>query len=310
VGPVIDALDALGVAVDHHGRRALPLVVHGRGAVPAGNATSATVEIDASASSQFVSALLLAAPRFSCPLVVRHIGSPVPSQPHIDMTVEMLREFGVTVDASRANEWRVEPVSFDGVDSIVEPDLSNAAPFLAAAMVTAGTVTVEGWPERTTQAGDRLRELFTAMGARCEWTRDGLTLHAPKVVTPIDVDLHDAGELAPVLAAVCACATGPSTLRGIAHLRLHETDRLAALARELSALGALVTELPDGLRIEPAPLHGARFHTYDDHRLATAAAVLGLVVPGVTVQDIATTAKTLPDFVTRWRTMLDERRPG
>ena len=105
--------------------------------------------------------------------------------------------------------------------------------------------------------------------------------HEPEPA-PIDVDLHDTGELAPVLAAVCARASGPSTLRGIAHLRLHETDRLSALAHELSALGALVTELPDGLRIEPAPLHGAPFATYDDHRLATAGAVLGLVVPGVT----------------------------
>jgi 3-phosphoshikimate 1-carboxyvinyltransferase len=224
------------------------------------------------------------------------------------MTVEMLRECGVVVDTTRPDEWRVEPTEFDGFELTVEPDLSNAAAFLAAAMVTAGSVTVEGWPARTTQPGDRLRELFTVMGADCELTAVGLTLRGPRTIAPIDVDLHDTGELAPVLAAVCARASGPSTLRGIAHLRLHETDRLSALAHELSALGALVTELPDGLRIEPAPLHGAPFATYDDHRLATAGAVLGLVVPGVTVQDIATTAKTLPDFVTRWRTMLDERR--
>jgi 3-phosphoshikimate 1-carboxyvinyltransferase len=226
------------------------------------------------------------------------------------MTVEALGHRGVHVERPGVGQWIVPAGPIRGKDVAIEPDLSNAAPFLAAAMVTGGAVTIDGWPARTTQAGDRLRELFTEMGARCEWTNDGLTLHAPRSIRPIDVDLHDTGELAPVLAAVCACATGPSTLRGIAHLRLHETDRLAALARELSALGALVTELPDGLRIDPAPLHGARFHTYDDHRLATAAAVLGLVVPGVTVQDIATTAKTLPDFVTRWRTMLDERRTG
>ena len=306
LGPVIDALSALGVVIDHGGRRALPLVVHGRGVVsgdPSGEPT--LVEIDASASSQFVSALLLAAPRFARPLVIRHFGAPVPSQPHVDMTVEMLRDRGVHVDTTRADEWRVEPAHFDGFALTVEPDLSNAAPFLAAAMVTAGTVTVDGWPARTTQPGDRLRELLTAMGAQSELSDDGLTLRGPVTIAPIDVDLHDAGELAPVLAAVCTRASGPSTLRGIAHLRLHETDRLSALTRELTALGALVSELPDGLRIEPAPLHGGPFATYDDHRLATAAAVLGLVVPGVTVQDIATTAKTLPDFVTRWRMMLD-----
>jgi 3-phosphoshikimate 1-carboxyvinyltransferase len=148
------------------------------------------------------------------------------------------------------------------------------------------------------------------MGARCDLSPEGLTLTGPPTIAPLDVDLHDTGELAPVIAAVCARASGPSTLRGIAHLRLHETDRLSALAHELTALGALVSELPDGLRIDPAPLHGAPFATYDDHRLATAAAVLGLVVPGVTVQDIATTAKTLPDFVTRWRTMLDGGSAG
>ena len=308
LGPVIDALVALGVDVDHGGRGALPLVVHGRGQVGNDGSDARVVEIDASASSQFVSALLLAAPRFAQPLVIRHVGTPVPSQPHIDMTVEMLRECGVIVDTTRPDEWRVEPTEFDGFELTIEPDLSNAAAFLAAAMVTAGSVTVEGWPAQTTQPGDRLRELFTVMGADCELSDDGLTLRGPRTIAPIDVDLHDTGELTPVLAAVCARASGPSTLRGIAHLRLHETDRLAALAHELSALGALVTELPDGLRIEPAPLHGAPFATYDDHRLATAGAVLGLVVPGVTVQDIATTAKTLPDFVTRWRTMLDERR--
>jgi 3-phosphoshikimate 1-carboxyvinyltransferase len=310
LGPVIDALRDLGVTVDHDGRRALPLVVHGRGAVPASlddGTAACTVEIDASASSQFVSALLLAAPRFRCPLVVRHVGAPVPSQPHIDMTVEMLRERGVAVDTTRPDEWQIVPSPFDGFDVTVEPDLSNAAPFLAAAMVTAGSVNIEGWPVRTTQAGDRLRSLFMAMGARCEWSDDGLTVHGPRSIAPIDVDLHDVGELTPVLAAVCARATGPSTLRGIAHLRVHETDRLAALARELGALGAHVTERPDGLHIEPAPLHGGRFATYEDHRLATTAAVLGLVVPGVLVENVATTEKTLPDFVTRWRTMLDEQ---
>ena len=237
LGPVIDALSSLGVVVDHGGRRALPLVVRGTGVVAADGAGDRVVQIDASASSQFVSALLLAAPRFAQPLVIRHVGTAVPSQPHIDMTIEMLRDCGVVVDSTRANEWRVEPTAFDGFELTVEPDLSNAAAFLAAAMVTAGTVTVDGWPARTTQAGDRLRYLFDAMGARCELSADGLTLHGPQRIAPIDVDLHDTGELAPVLAAVCARATGPSTLRGIAHLRLHETDRLAALARELSALG-------------------------------------------------------------------------
>ena len=186
----------------------------------------------------------------------------------------------------------------------MEPDLSNAAPFLAAALVTGGQVSIPGWPERTTQPGDELRQLLAAMGAACLLHEAGLTVRGLGAVYGLDADLHAVGELAPVLAAVAALAEAPSELRGIAHLRGHETDRLAALARELGALGADVTELPDGLRFRPAQLHGGRFHTYDDHRLATAGAVLGLVVPGIEVEDIATTAKTLPGFAASWAGML------
>jgi 3-phosphoshikimate 1-carboxyvinyltransferase len=223
------------------------------------------------------------------------------------MTVAMLRDVGVRVDTSVADRWVVAPGPIAARELEIEPDLSNAAPFLAAAMVTGGQVVVPGWPKRTTQAGDALRDLFADMGGSCTLGGEGLTARGPDALVGIDVDLHDVGELTPVIAAVCALATTPSTLRGIAHLRLHETDRLAALARELTALGANVEELDDGLRIEPAPLHGGVFHTYDDHRLATAAAVLGLVVPGVYVENVETTAKTMPEFVQLWRSMLEGR---
>jgi 3-phosphoshikimate 1-carboxyvinyltransferase len=300
IGPVIGALRSLGVDIDDGGRRALPLVVHGRGRVVGGE-----VEIDASSSSQFVSALLLAGARFDRGVVVRHVGAPVPSLPHIEMTVEMLRDAGVAVDDSEADVWSVAPGPIAPRRLAIEPDLSNAAPFLAAAMVTGGEVTVLGWPARTTQAGDQLRALFASMGADVEQHAGGLTLRGPAEILPLDADLHAVGELVPVLAAVCAVAVGPSRLRNVAHLRLHETDRLAALARELSGLGARVVDEADGLLIEPAPLHGGVFASYDDHRMATAGAVLGLVVPGVVVDDIATTGKTLPGFVDLWRRMLD-----
>jgi 3-phosphoshikimate 1-carboxyvinyltransferase len=213
----------------------------------------------------------------------------------------------VAVDISTPQRWAVAPGPIEGRELDVEPDLSNAAPFLAAAMVTGGTVVIPGWPKRTTQAGDAIRHLFAEMGGSCTLGSEGLTARGPEELLGIDVDLHDVGELAPVVAAVCALATSTSTLRGIAHLRLHETDRLAALAHELTALGANVEELDDGLRIDPAPLHGGTFRTYDDHRLATAAAVLGLVVPGIHIENVETTAKTMPEFVELWRAMLEGR---
>lgn len=299
VGPVLDGLRALGADITGD---AVPFTVHGTGALPGGSVT-----IDASSSSQFVSALLLAGARFDEGVTVVHDGPPVPSQPHIAMTVSMLREVGVEVDDSQPERWAVAPGPIAARDLEVEPDLSNAAPFIAAAMVTGGTVVIPGWPMRTTQPGDALRFLFAEMGGSCTLGTEGLTARGPDALLGIDVDLHEVGELTPVIAAVCALATTPSTLRGIAHLRLHETDRLAALARELNALGANVIELEDGLRIDPAPLHGGVFHTYDDHRLATAGAVLGLVVPGVYVENVETTAKTMPEFVDLWLSMLEGR---
>jgi 3-phosphoshikimate 1-carboxyvinyltransferase len=303
LGGVIDALRALGARIEDEGRGALPLTVHGTGGLVGG-----TVTVDASSSSQFVSALLLSGPRFQHGVEVRHSGGTVPSLPHIRMTVEMLRAAGAQVDApedgGEPDVWRVSPGALLGRDIVVEPDLSNAAPFLAAALVTGGTVIVRDWPERTSQPGDQLRDLFTRMGGSCELTPEGMRLTGTGRVHGLDADLHEVGELAPVIAAVAALADSPSHLSGIAHLRLHETDRLKALADEVNGLGGDVTETEDGLRITPRPLRGGVFHTYEDHRLATAAAVIGLVVKGVQVENVGTTAKTLPDFPGLWDTML------
>jgi len=298
LAPVIGALRDLGVEVEASDDR-LPLTVHGRGWVLGGS-----VEIDASTSSQFVSALLLAAPRFADAVEVRHVGGRIPSGAHIDMTVEMLRAAGAIVEHVDDTTWRVEPGPLRVGRHVVEPDLSNAAAFLAAAVVTGGKVTVPGWPLRTTQAGDALRHLLPRLGATVELDEAGLTVTGPGRVLGADLDLSDVGELAPVLAAVAALGDGPSTLRGIGHLRHHETDRLAALSREIGVLGGDVRETPDGIEVRPRRLHGGRFETYEDHRLATAAGVLGLRVPGVEVVDVATTAKTLPTFVALWEQML------
>ncbi|MFE0628930.1 3-phosphoshikimate 1-carboxyvinyltransferase [Streptomyces sp. NPDC058864] len=300
---VIDALRSLGARIDDEGRGALPLTVHGGGALDGG-----PVSVDASSSSQFVSALLLSGPRFNQGVEVRHTGPTLPSLPHIKMTVEMLRRAGAKVDTpengGEPNVWRVDAGALLGVDLTVEPDLSNAQPFLAAALVTGGRVVIPDWPHRTTQPGDALRELFTRMGGSCELTDAGLVLTGSGRIHGIDADLSEVGELTPGIAAVAALADSESVLRGVGHLRLHETDRLAALSKEINELGGDVTETADGLRIRPRPLRGGVFHTYDDHRLATAGAVLGLAVDGVRVENVATTGKTLPDFPEMWTAML------
>lgn len=300
IGALIGALRALGADIDDSlSPGHFPLTVRGAGRLAGG-----LVEIDSSASSQFVSALLLAGPRFERGVEVRHVGDRLPSQPHIQMTVEMLRDAGVAVDDAEPQRWAVAPGPIGGRELTIEPDLSNAAPFLAAALVTGGRVTVADWPERTTQPGDRLREIYTLMGARCEVGPDGLTVTGDGGVHGVNLNLSDEAELTPTVAAVAALADSPSRLHGIGHIRLHETDRVAALAKEINNLGGEVTEGEDELVINPRPLRGGVFATYDDHRLATAAAVIGLVVPGVLVENVGTTGKTLPDFPGRWAALL------
>lgn len=298
MGPIITALRALGAAIDDGGRGALPFTVRGTGSVNGGE-----VVIDASGSSQLVSGLLLAAPRFEKGVDVRHEGPPVPSAAHLAMTVEMLREAGAAVEAEE-NAWRVAPGPLRGREWAIEPDLSNSAQFLSAALVTGGRVTVPDWPVETTQPGNALRGLLTAMGAEVTHGPGGLTVRGRGEFAGLTADLHEVGELTPVLAALCALADSPSRLTGIAHLRGHETDRLAALVAEINGLGGDAAELPDGLEIRPRPLRGGVFHTYDDHRMVMAAAVLGLAVPGIEVENPGTVGKTLPDFTRQWASML------
>jgi len=296
IGEMLVALGGLGVTIEGD---SLPFTVHGTGAVRGG-----TVVTDASASSQFVSALLLAGARFEHGVDVRHEGKPVPSLPHIDMTVAMLRAHGVEVDDSDANRWSVAPGPIRPVDHVIEPDLSNAAPFLALAALSGGRVTVRDWPRETTQAGHLLREILALMGCEVTLDDDGLTVRGTGSLYGIDLDLHDAGELAPAVTALCALADSPSHLRGIAHIRGHETDRLAALSTELGNLGADVVEHDDGLSLRPAPLHGGVFRTYADHRMAHAGVILGAAVDGVLVENVATTSKTFTDFAPFWARLL------
>lgn len=296
MGTVLGALGALGADITGD---ALPFTVHGHGGLPGG-----AVTIDASGSSQFVSGLLLSGARFDKGLTVHHNGKPVPSLPHIDMTVGVLRSVGVDVDDAEADTWRVAPGPIAARDWSIEPDLSNATPFLAAAAVTDGTVTVPRWPAETDQGGDQIRSILGRMGCQVTLDASGLTVTGGAGLSGVDIDLHDVSELTPTIAALAALATGPSQFRGIAHIRGHETDRLAALENEIRGLGGDAEQTEDGLIIRPRPLHGGTWHAYADHRMATAGAIIGLVVPDVAVDDIACTSKTLPDFPGMWRRLL------
>lgn len=294
IKPIITALRDLGVHIDDGDRGTLPFTIDGIGRLSGGS-----ISIDASSSSQFVSALLLIGAATENGVTIHHTGSSLPSQPHIEMTISELKKVGVNVTHPDTFVWHVAPQTVKADQFFIEPDLSNAAPFMAAAMVTKGEVTIRDWPRETTQAGDALREIFTEMGAKIDFTDEGLVIKG-EVIHGIKRNLHEVGELTPVVAALCALADSPSELSGIAHLRLHETDRLAALAAEINGLGGDVEVTNDGLVIQPGPLHGGTFRTYEDHRIATAGAVLGLAVDGVMVEDIETTKKTLPDFVGLW----------
>jgi 3-phosphoshikimate 1-carboxyvinyltransferase len=296
----IDSLRGLGVEVDDAGAGSLPFTVKATGSVRGGHLT-----IDASASSQFVSGLLLSAARFEEGLTLQHEGEHLPSLPHIEMTLDTLAKRGVRVSNPEPTIWRVEPGPISGGIVAIEPDLSNAGPFLAAAMVAGGSVTIPGWPETTTQVGDEFDGILQQMGATIVRDERGLTITGTGEIHGITIDLSIGGELAPVVAALAALADSPSVISGIAHLRGHETDRLAALATEINRIGGICRETPDGLEIDPSNnLHGAQWQSYEDHRMATAGAIIGLRVPGIEVENIATTAKTMPNFAAMWTQML------
>jgi len=301
MGTMIRALREIGVDIDDGGNWALPFDIRGRGHVRGGEVT-----IDASQSSQFVSGLLLAAPRFDVGLRLIHGGPRLPSIPHIDMTIEALARRGVHVERAGEHEWLVPAGPVRGKDVSIEPDLSNAAPFLAAAVLTGGSVTIPGWPAHSTQPGALLMDILAVLGARVHRRGGALTVTAGDRINGVDLDLSAASELTPSLFAIAAFADTPTSLHGIGHIRGHETDRIAALVNNLRELGGEAEELDDGIRIIPRPLSGGVWRAHHDHRMATAGAIIGLRVPGVVVDDIGTTSKTLPEFPELWSTMLAE----
>lgn len=298
MGPLLDALYDMGADVTPE-VNGLPFTITGRADLPGG-----AINVDSSSSSQFVSGLLLIGARCALGLDIRHTGATLPSRPHIDMTVAMLRERGVIIDDSEPHRWVVSPGTITAMDTTIEPDLSNASPFLAAAAITSGSVMVPDWPETTNQPGDRIRGILTAFGATVTLLDGALTVTGNDHLKGVDLDLSEVSELTPVVAALAAVAREPSHLRGIAHIRGHETDRLAALEAELNGLGAAVKQTEDGLVIHPRVLHGGEWNTYADHRMAHAGALLGLLVDGISLDDIGCTSKTMPEFPLMWTQML------
>lgn len=297
MGPLLDGLKQSGVVIDDDGRGTLPFQVNGSGSVRGGTAT-----VDASGSSQFVSGLLLCAARFDEGITVIPTGE-VPNRGHIQMTVEAMRERGIDAEVREDGSWRVAPGAVSAADVTIEPDASNSAPFLCAAAATGGTVTIPHWPLDTAQPIRRLLEVLEEYGATTSFTGDGITVTGGDR-HGIDVDLADIGDMTPVVAAMCLAADAPSRIRGVAYIRGHETDRLTALQVELSKLGAVVRETDDGLIIEPRQLHAAGLSAYADHRMVHAAAVAGLLVEGVTIDDVGTTAKAMPQFASLWAALV------
>lgn len=296
IAPLVSALVRLGVRIDSTDD-ALPFTIHGQGRLPGGS-----VELDSSASSQFLSALLLAGPVCDDGITIRSRGK-TPSEPHITMTLSMLRQFGAAPERED-NVFHVPRTHLSCPEYTVEPDLSSAAPFVVAPLIAGGTTRILGWPTRTTQPGERLRGLVEELGAEAHHDEEGLVITGTGQLPGAELDLHEVGELTPVVAALLCCADGPSQISGVAHLRGHETDRLAALSTELSTLGAGISQTEDGLTIHPKPMRGGVFHTYDDHRMVMAGAVLGLRVPDVVIDNPTTVGKTYPQFMRDWETML------
>ena len=292
----IDSLRALGVSVSGE---SLPFSIQGNSEVVGG-----AIEIDASASSQFVSGLLLVGARFTNGLKISHVGAHLPSMPHIEMTIDCLQKRGVNAFQTGTASWEVLPGEISGGEIVIEPDLSNAGPFLAAAMVAGGSVRISNWPKKTTQVGNDFDGILQQMGATVEREGDDLIVKGTGSISGIDIDLSTGGELTPVIAALAALADSPSQIRGVAHLRGHETDRLSALVSEINSVGGDAHETPDGMIIKPAKLHGGLWKTYEDHRMATAGAIIGIGIPGIEIEDVSVTSKTIPEFVKLWDQML------
>ena len=288
--PLVKALIQLGVQVEGN---QLPIKV-------TGPVIGSQVIIDSSSSSQFISALLMAGPRFPKGITITHQGRSIPSLPHIEMTIAALAHHGVQV-YHQNRTWEVCTGSIAAIDEVIEPDLTTAAVFMAAAVVTAGRITIPSWPVGTTQPGARIIAILNEMGATTSHSADGLSVSGAGQITGVDIDLHDASELTPVVAGLAALAKSATRIRGVAHIRGHESNRLDCLSHQINAIGGDCHQTSDGLIIHPRTLRPGIFQTHADHRLAHTGALIGLAIRGISLDDVGCTSKTMPGFPTIWK---------
>ena len=294
ISDLTTALRALGAELTIEGKKDCPPIrVHG-GGLPGGSAL-----IDGSRSSQYVSAILQVAPYAAQDVELAFKDDIIVSRPYIDLTLQVMRAFGASVEWVDENRLRVVAgQTYSGRDYTIEPDASSCAyPFCAVA-IAGGRVSVSGIPEDSLQADFKILELLERMGCRVE--RQGSTVTVVGPDRPLrslgEVDMNDFPDAVLAYAVVSLFADGPTTITNVANLRIKETDRLAALETELSKLGARAEAGPDWLKITPGPMRGAEIETYDDHRIAMSFALAGLRVPGVVILDPACVSKTWPRY--------------
>jgi len=294
--PIRDLLDALNqfegvTATSEAGNGCPPVIIESTGL------KGGRVRIRADVSSQFLSALLMAAP-FAEELVELEVEGTMVSEPYIDMTLAMMKIWGNPVERI-GSSYRVAPRSLTlpapAPYYAIEPDASAASYFFAAAAITGGRITVRGMKPDMLQGDVKFVDALAAMGCRVETCDEGITVHG-KPLCGIDIDMNAISDTVMTLAAVACFAEGPTTIRNVGHIRHKETDRIAAVANELRKLGAGVEEYPEGMKIIPGPLHGAKVETYNDHRMAMSLALLGLRVPGVVILNPGCVVKTYPGF--------------
>jgi 3-phosphoshikimate 1-carboxyvinyltransferase len=289
---LLDALGALGVqAKSEAGTGCPPVVIETQGL------KGGEVEVRGATSSQFLSGLLMAAPAAARPVAIRVAGELV-SKPYVDMTLAVMGDFGVA--ATREGYARFDvpaPAAYRARRYAVEPDASSASYFLAAAAATGGRVTVEGLARASLQGDARFADVLEAMGCAVEWTERGVTVAGPERLRGIRIDMNAMPDMVLTLAPLALLAKGRTVVENVANLRVKESDRLKALAAELSRLGARVEEHPDGLSIwPPQAVLSAEVATYNDHRLAMGFSVVGLKVPGLRIAGAECVSKTYPDF--------------
>ncbi|MFG2180168.1 3-phosphoshikimate 1-carboxyvinyltransferase [Streptomyces abikoensis] len=290
IGPLVEALTALGAAVRTAPGGTLPLEVDASGL------DGGEIALDGSSSSQYLSGLLMAAPLLRTPLVVRVHG--LVSRPYVDMTLQLMRRFGAEAVESPTGRIEVRPAAYTATDLVVEPDASTASYLFAAAAITGRTVTVSGLGSGSPQGDLRFVEVLRRIGARVEMTEASTTVTGTGTVRGgFDIDMGDISDTFMTLAAIAPLADAPLTIRGIAHARLKESDRVAVMAENLRACGVRTEEGPDWLRIHPGKPSATRIACHRDHRIAMAFAVLGLRAPGViTLDDPGCVSKTFPGF--------------